>query len=79
VVALGSVTADRPSIVIAVSEAAQREGLLAGDLVRQVAPLLGGGGGGRPDVAQGGGSRPEALAQALDRVRSIVAHRPSAR
>jgi alanyl-tRNA synthetase len=47
--------------------------------VRQVAPLLGGGGGGRPDVAQGGGSRPEALAQALDRVRSIVAQRPSAR
>jgi alanyl-tRNA synthetase len=79
VVALGSVTSDRPSIVIAVSEAAQREGLLAGDLVRRVAPLLGGGGGGRPDVAQGGGSRPEALSEALDEVRAIVANRPIAR
>jgi alanyl-tRNA synthetase len=79
VVALGSITGDRPAIVIAVSEAAQRQGLLAGDLVRQVAPLLGGGGGGRPDVAQGGGSRPEALAQALAEVRSIIAQRPSNR
>ncbi|MFL6240739.1 MAG: alanine--tRNA ligase [Actinomycetes bacterium] len=79
VVALGSVNDERPAIVIVVSEAAQREGLLAGDLVRLVAPLLGGGGGGRPDVAQGGGSRPEGLPQALAEVRSIIASRAAAR
>jgi alanyl-tRNA synthetase len=78
VVALGAVTDDRPAIVIVASEAAQREGLRAGDLVRSVAPLLGGGGGGRPDVAQGGGSRPEGLAQALAEVRSLVARRTTA-
>jgi alanyl-tRNA synthetase len=62
-------------IVVAVSELAQQQGLLAGDIVRNVAPLLGGGGGGRPDVAQGGGSRPEALADALTEVRELVARR----
>jgi alanyl-tRNA synthetase len=79
VVALGAVNGDRPAIVIAVSEPAQRAGLLAGDLVRQVAPMLGGGGGGRPDVAQGGGSKPDGLAQALAEVRTIVAQRATAR
>ena len=38
----------------------------AGDLMRFVAPKLGGKGGGRPDMAQGGGSQPENLSQVLD-------------
>jgi alanyl-tRNA synthetase len=47
-------------------------GLKAGDIVREVAKVVGGGGGGRADMAQAGGRNPEKLAEALDTVRSLV-------
>ena len=55
VVMIVGVPADRPVVVIAVNEAGRGVGLSAGDLVGSAARALGGGGGGRPDVAQGGG------------------------
>ena len=45
----------------------------AGDLIKPVAEQVGGKGGGRPDFAQAGGSKPEALDQALDSVPDWVA------
>ena len=45
----------------------------AGQLVGVAAKALGGGGGGRDDVAQGGGSRPEAIEDALRAVEAAVA------
>ena len=56
VVMIVGVPADRPVVVIAVNEAGRGVGLSAGDLVGSAARALGGGGGGRPDVAQGGGA-----------------------
>jgi alanyl-tRNA synthetase len=47
-------------------------GLKAGDLIREVAPLVGGKGGGRPDMAQGGGTDPSALPAALERARAWI-------
>jgi alanyl-tRNA synthetase len=44
----------------------------AGNIVKQVAPIVGGGGGGRPDFAQAGGKDPSKVDQALDKVREIV-------
>jgi alanyl-tRNA synthetase len=55
VVAIIGVPADRPVVVIAVNEAGRGFGLSAGNLVGVAARALGGGGGGRPDIAQGGG------------------------
>jgi len=49
--------------------------LPAGDLVRQVAAEVGGKGGGRPDMAQGGGDNIEALPNALKNVRHWVESR----
>ena len=46
--------------------------LKAGDLIREVASMVGGKGGGRPDFAQAGGSNPEALPQALASVQQRV-------
>jgi alanyl-tRNA synthetase len=56
VVMIAGVPADRPVVVIAVNEAARGLGLSAASLVGIAARALGGGGGGRPDVAQGGGA-----------------------
>ena len=44
----------------------------AGDLIREIAPLVGGSGGGKPELAQAGGSQPENLQQSLDRVYAIL-------
>jgi alanyl-tRNA synthetase len=56
VVMIVGVPVDRPVVVIAVNEAGRGFGLSAGTLVGVAARALGGGGGGRPDVAQGGGA-----------------------
>ena len=42
----------------------------AGDLIKQAAPLVGGKGGGRPDMAQGGGSNPDAIPQMVEETRN---------
>ncbi|MGK5638955.1 alanine--tRNA ligase [Streptomyces sp. URMC 126] len=73
VVALFTVANGRPLTVIATNEAARERGLKAGDLVRTAAKTLGGGGGGKPDVAQGGGQNPEAVADAMAAVERLVA------
>ena len=74
-VALFTVAKGRPLTVIATNEAARERGLKAGDLVRAAAKELGGGGGGKPDIAQGGGQNPEAVDAALAAVERLVAER----
>ncbi len=44
----------------------------AGDIIRQLSNIVGGKGGGRPDMAQGGGSAPEKLGDALEAVYSLI-------
>lgn len=73
VVALFSVANARPVTVIATNEAARERGLKAGDLVRTAARTLGGGGGGKPDIAQGGGQDPQAVGEAVAAVERAVA------
>jgi alanyl-tRNA synthetase len=78
------VPADRPVVVIAVNEAGQEAGLSAGVLVGIAARALGGGGGGRPDVAQGGGapitpSAPDVINEAFEAVRSALRDIPRIR
>ena len=78
VVVIAGVPADRPSVVVAVNDAARGLGLAAGQLVRVAAGALGGGGGGRDDVAQGGGAPQgdqagQAISGAFDAVRAVVA------
>jgi len=44
----------------------------AGNIVKEIAPIVGGSGGGRPDMAQAGGAKPEKLQEALDRLEEIL-------
>ena len=73
VVAMTAVPKDRPVVVIATNKAAQKAGVKAGDLVGVAARALGGGGGGKPDIAQGGGSDPSKIDEALRAVEARVA------
>ncbi|MCX4833792.1 MULTISPECIES: alanine--tRNA ligase [unclassified Streptomyces] len=73
VVALFTTANGKPLTVIATNDAARDRGLKAGDLVRTAAKTLGGGGGGKPDVAQGGGQNPAAIGDAIDAVERLVA------
>ncbi|MFC5011640.1 alanine--tRNA ligase [Nocardioides plantarum] len=61
------------SVVAALNESAQARGLSANDLVRAVGPFVGGKGGGKADVAQGGGTDTSRLDEALAAVRAAVA------
>ena len=56
VVVVAGVPADRPTVVVAVNDAGRARGLAAGQLVLGAAGALGGRGGGKDDVAQGGGA-----------------------
>ncbi len=75
VVVLGTVLDGRPQILVAVSEGLTKQGLHAGNLIKQIAPIMGGGGGGRPAMAQAGGKHAAQLPQALAEARRLLAQR----
>jgi alanyl-tRNA synthetase len=59
--------------LVANFDQAVAERLSAGDVVKEIAPIVGGGGGGRPTMARAGGKQPERLGDALDRARELIA------
>ena len=44
----------------------------AGKIIKEIAPIVGGGGGGRPDMAQAGGKLPDKIQEALNKVKEII-------
>ena len=72
VVVLGAVDNDKVLLVGAVTPDLVKQGLSAREIIATVARQVGGGGGGRPDLAQAGGKNPAALPAALKSVRSLV-------
>jgi alanyl-tRNA synthetase len=72
VVVLGAVEGDKVHLVASITKDLTGK-LKAGELIKPVAELVGGRGGGRPDFAQAGGNRPENVDQALALVPGLVA------
>ena len=72
VVVLGAVADDRPLFVAMAAPAAIERGVHAGRLIREIAKLAGGGGGGKPEMAQAGGRDAAKLDQALQAVPDAV-------
>jgi len=72
VVALVSVSEGKAVLVVAVSEAAQKTGIKAGELVKIGSTVLGGGGGGKSDFAQGGGTKLTEVAEALAAISDAI-------
>ena len=75
VIVLGSVIDGKPAFVATVSKDLTAEGYHAGNIIREVAKVTGGGGGGRPDMAQAGGKDASKLAEALALAPELVKKR----
>jgi len=66
VVALLSSCGEKANIVIMATDSAVKAGAHAGNLIKAIAPIVGGGGGGRPNMAQAGGKNPAGIPAALE-------------
>ncbi len=72
VMVLGAAIDGKANLLVVVSKGLTGR-IKAGDLVKQLAPLVGGSGGGKPELAQAGGSQPEKLADALAAAATLIA------
>jgi len=73
VVVIASNVDGKVSLMATVTEGAQKKGAHAGNLIKGIAALVGGGGGGRPNMAQAGGKNPAGIPDALAKVKEVIA------
>ena len=66
VILLASENGGKVSLLVMATDGAMKKGAHAGNLIKAVAKLVGGGGGGRPNMAQAGGKNPAGINQALE-------------
>lgn len=72
VVALASNKDGKVGFIVTATDDAVKAGIHSGNIIKNAAPLLGGGGGGRPDMAQAGGKNPEGIEKALRKVEEVA-------
>ena len=73
VVVLASLAGGKVNLMATATKAAVDKGAHAGNLIKAIASLVGGGGGGRPNMAQAGGKNPEGIEAALEKARETLA------
>ena len=73
VIVLASVQGDKVNLMATATDAAQAKGAHAGNLIKAIASLVGGGGGGRPNMAQAGGKNPAGVDAALLKAYEVAA------
>ena len=73
VIVLASVQGDKVNLMATATDAAQKQGAHAGNLIKAIAALVGGGGGGRPGMAQAGGKNPAGVDSALEKAYETAA------
>ena len=72
VVILASENEGKVSLMAAATEGAMKQGAHAGNLIKGIAACVGGGGGGRPAMAQAGGKNPQGIPQALEKAKEVL-------
>lgn len=72
VVVLASDCDGKVNLMAMATEAALKAGAHAGNLIKQIAPIVGGGGGGRPNMAQAGGKNPAGISEAIKKAASVL-------
>ncbi|MBP1765433.1 MAG: alaS [Firmicutes bacterium] len=78
VVILGAVNQDKVNFVAMATANALDKGVHAGNIVKEMARVAGGGGGGRPDMAQAGGREPQKIADAIQAAVTVAINQVSA-
>ena len=73
VLVFASVVDDKVNIVAAATDGAVAKGAHAGNLIKEVAPIVGGGGGGRPNMAQAGGKDPSGVDACIEKAKEVAA------
>ena len=72
-VVIASVQDGKVNLMASATEGAQKKGAHAGNLIKAIASLVGGGGGGRPNMAQAGGKNPAGVEDALRKAEEVIA------
>ncbi|MCH5252993.1 MAG: alanine--tRNA ligase [Lachnospiraceae bacterium] len=72
VVVLASANGGKVTLLAMATDGAMKKGAHAGNLIKEIASLVGGGGGGRPNMAQAGGKNPDGIPAALEKVSAVV-------
>jgi alanyl-tRNA synthetase len=72
VIVLGASIEGKPALLVGVSDDLIQKGIRAGDLIKPIAAVVGGSGGGRPNLAQAGGKDSNLLPQALQKARELL-------
>lgn len=72
IVALGALSSEKCQILIAISTDLTAKKIHANSLIKEIAPLIQGGGGGRPNLAQAGGKDPSGIPKAFEKLRSLL-------
>ncbi|WP_372635899.1 alanine--tRNA ligase [Cohnella sp.] len=72
VLVLGAVEGEKVNLIVAVTPDLVKQGFHAGKLIKEVAAICGGGGGGKPELAQAGGKDPSKLSEALKAAEGLV-------
>ena len=73
VVVLASGNDGKVSLMVTATDGAMKKGAHAGNLIKAIAKCVGGGGGGRPNMAQAGGKNPAGIADALAKAEEVLA------
>ena len=72
VVVLAAEAEGKVNLIVTATEGAIKKGAHAGNIIKQIAPLVGGGGGGRPNMAQAGGKDPSGIDKLLEKVKELL-------
>ncbi|EKQ08669.1 alanyl-tRNA synthetase [Lacticaseibacillus paracasei] len=75
ILVLGTEVSGKANLLVAVNDMANQAGFKAGDLIKAIAPKVGGGGGGRPDMAQAGGKNPAGIPAALSEAKTVISQK----
>jgi alanyl-tRNA synthetase len=71
-IVLGFGDGDKATLLAGMTDDVIKKGLKAGDIVKETAPIIGGGGGGRPQMAQAGGKNPKKINDALKKAAELI-------
>ena len=72
VVVLASAKDGKVNLIVMATDQAMKQGAHAGNLIKAIAPCVGGGGGGRPNMAQAGGKNPSGIQEALAKAKEVL-------